>query len=129
MENEIHELILNGMPFNQFLVFYGFALAGSISFFLWSLYKAISNDASTPFHFEWKHMIKGAIRVILTIFILAIAIIFWDKVSMFLFTSDAPVELNGWSAVLLGVLSDRLMEVILGGGDDVRKYVNKKITA
>jgi len=127
MDEEVYKLVLNGLPFREFIVFYLFSVGGAVAFFLYSLYKAIKMDINTPFTFSMKHLYKGLIRVFLTIIVLAISIIYWDQISMFIFAVEDPVELNGWSSFLLGTLTDRLLEVVLGGGADAGKYVKKRI--
>jgi len=126
MGEEVHKLVLNGMPFGEFIVFYFFALAGAISFFLFSLYKAIKMDSRTPGAFSWKHFSMGAIRVVLSIILLAISIIFWEQISLVIFAVEDPVPLNGWSSFMLGTLIDRLLEAILGGGEDASKFIAKR---
>lgn len=127
MENDVSELILNGMPFKEFIVYFGFGMAGLILFFLYSLYKAITTDVTTPRTWNWRAFTKGGIRVILGIILIAISVIFWKQISMFVFAVDTPVELNGWSAFGLGILNDRIVEGVLGSGHDASKYIGKKL--
>lgn len=126
MEGEVHKLLLNGMPFGEFIVFYVFALAGALSFFLFSLYKAIKTDLRTPNWFSWKHFSMGAIRVTLSVLLLALSIIFWKQISMVIFAVEEPVTLNGWSSFMLGTLIDRLLEAVLGGGKGAGKFIMKR---
>jgi hypothetical protein len=127
MDEEVYNLVLNEMPFKEFIIYYIFSLAGAVAFFLYSLYQAIKYDNTTPTAFQWKYFAKGAIRVFLTVILIAVAIVFWEQISLVIFAGEDPVELNGWSAFLLGVLSDRLLEGVLGSGQDASKYVRKKL--
>lgn len=111
------------MPIPQFLGYLGWALLGSILFFLYSVYKGVQRDEEG---FTWKKFWKGAIRVVLTWISLAIAVIFWDQISTFVFAAEEPVELNGWSSFLIGTMADGLIEKLLGGSKDAVKYLPKK---
>jgi hypothetical protein len=129
MEEPMYNMFLNGMPVQVFLVFYVWALLGSLMFFLYSLYQALRNDSRTSRKFEWRYFGQGAIRVFLSIVGLALGILFWDDwISKVLFESDSVIELTGKSAFLLGTLVDRLLEALLGSGKDAGNYIKKKLS-
>lgn len=121
MEENVTHIILKEMPVLTFLVFFGIAIAGAISSFAYSLVKAIQTDTKTPFTFKWKHFWTGAIRTFVSLIIIALAIVEWDKVSSLIFDSESPVLLTAWSAFLLGTLTDRLSEMIFGSSKGAAK--------
>ena len=92
-------------------------------FFLYGVYKGVQRDDTG---FTWNKFFKGAARVIISIITLAIAVIYWEQISMFMFAVEDPVELTGWSAFLLGTMADGLIEKLLGGGKDAVKYIPKR---
>lgn len=122
---ETYKLILNGMPFGEFLVLYAWSLLGAGAFFLYSLYKSLKFDQRTPRKFSWRHFALGAIRVVLSVVFLAVSIIWWDNISIMIFAVEEPVPLNGWSAIMVGTLVDRVLEVFLGGSNDIRNSLRK----
>jgi hypothetical protein len=128
MDEEVAGLLLNGMPLKQFIVFYLVAVGGALIFFLHNLYTSIKVDSSTPMTFQWKYFIKGLIRVIMSLVSLAFGIIFFTDISLIIFATDQPVELNALSAFLMGVGVDRLWKGLLGVGEETRRAVAKRMT-
>jgi len=116
------------MPFKQFIVFYLVAVGGVALFFLHNLYTSIKLDVSTPPTFVWKYFIKGLIRVVMSLLSLAFGIIFFKEISLIIFATDQPVELNALSAFMMGIGVDRLWKGLLGVSDQTRKAVAKKFT-
>jgi len=125
MDEEVAGLLLNGMPFKQFIVFYLVAVGGVLLFFLHNLYKAIKVDTDTPMTFKWPYFIKGLIRVIMSLVSLAFGIIFFEEISMIIFATEQPVELNALSALMMGIGVDRLWKGLLGVSNDIAKYMSK----
>jgi hypothetical protein len=111
------------MPVLNFLVYFGIATLGALSSFAYSVVKAIKTNAYTPNKFEWKYFWSGAVRTILAMIALAIAIVEWDKVSGLIFDSETAIDLTLWSAFLLGTLADRLMDMLLGSSKGAFKKV------
>lgn len=124
MNKEIYGLMLNGIPIKEFFVYFIFFLIGTLMFFLYSVYKGVQYDGG----FSWKKFWKGTIRVVLSVITGAMAIIYWEQISMFIFATDQPVELNGWSSFLMGTMVDGLLEKILGGSKDATKFIAAKRT-
>lgn len=127
MDEEVAGLLLNGMPLKQFIVFYLIAVGGALIFFLHNLYTSIKEDSSTPMTFKWRYFVKGLIRVVMSLVSLAFGIIFFGEISLIIFATDQPVELNALSAFLMGVGVDRLWKGLLGVSNQTRKAVAKKM--
>jgi len=126
MDNEIAGSFLNDMPFKEFLVLYIWAFLGMIITFLLGVKKSIRNNKSTSDSFEWQYFWKGVRRTLATLILMAVLIIFWDKVSSFLFTD--PIELTGWSAfIIIGAGSDKITDELFGNGQEAGKYIVKKL--
>jgi TRAP-type C4-dicarboxylate transport system permease large subunit len=125
--NEVTEILLNEMPLGQFIGFYLIGTVGALMFFLGNLYKGITQDISTPMKFSWKHFVKGFIRVVLALVTLAFGIIYFSDLSQHLFSlSEGQVaELNGFSALLLGIGVDGLWKKLLQAGVDGMKVTEK----
>lgn len=123
MNEEVYQIMLNGMPVNQFLGFLGWALLGAVMFLMYGVYKGIQKDEDG---FSWKKLARGAVRFFMSLLSLAVAIVFWDQISMFVFAVEEPVELTGWSAFLIGTMVDGLVEKLLGGSKEAVKYMPKK---
>lgn len=133
MDEEVYKLLLNGMPFKTFIVFYLSGLAGSLLFFLGNVYKSIKTDPTTPNRWSWRAFIKGGIRVLLSLISLAAAIIYFPDISPILFNIDnglelgAMVDINAKSAFLLGVGIDRIWKGLLSASESGAKAVIKKL--
>jgi hypothetical protein len=118
MSPEIVEILLNGMSFEKFIGFYLIGATGALMFFLSSVYNAIKKDITTPMNFSWKYFMRGMIRIILALISLSFAIVYFSDFSKHLFNlSDGQiVELNGFSALLMGVGIDDLWKKLLSAG-------------
>jgi hypothetical protein len=123
MESNVTEILLNGMPLGQFIGYYIIGMAGALMFFLGNLYKGITQDTSTPMKFSWRYFVKGLIRVVLSLTTLAFGILYFSELSPFLFqlTEGQFVEINGFSALLLGIGVDSLWKKLLAVGIDGAK--------
>jgi hypothetical protein len=123
IDEETYKLLLNGMPFREFIVYYLIGMVGALMFFLGNLYNAIGHDPDTPNKWSWRHFIKGAIRVFLSLTSLAFAIIYFKEFSPFLFntTQSTVVDVNGFSALCLGIGIDRIWKGVLHTGSQVIK--------
>lgn len=131
MDNEVYQLLLNGMPIKEFLVYYIFGIAGALSFFLYSVWNAINEDSNTPSKFSWKFLLKGTIRVVLSLITLAFVVIYFKQISPFMFdvtNTDVDVKINGFSAFLAGVSIDTIWKALLGVGKKGTTTIVKKVT-
>ena len=106
------------MSFEKFIGFYLIGATGALMFFLSSVYNAIKKDITTPMNFSWKYFMRGMIRIILALISLSFAIVYFSDFSKHLFNlSDGQiVELNGFSALLMGVGIDDLWKKLLSAG-------------
>ena len=120
IDPEVAKLLLNGMSFKHFLVYFMIGMIGALMFFLGNLYSAIKTDTGTPFKWSWKAFMKGGIRVLLSLTSLAFSIIYFKEMSPFLFniTGDGIVDVNGFSALCLGIGIDRLWKGVLHVGHE-----------
>lgn len=117
---------LNGMPFNEFIVLYIWAIVGALMSFWRTTDKKIRTDITTPNKFHLPSLWKGVRRTMVTMIGMAVAIIYWDpEVSQFLFSQ--AVELTGWSAfIIIGVGSDKITEMFFGEAENGINYFKKK---
>jgi hypothetical protein len=116
--NEVTEILLNGMPINEFISFYLIGAVGALMFFLGNLYKGITQNVDTPMTFSWRYFVRGLIRVVLALTSLAFGIIYFSDLSKYLFNlqEGQTAELNGFSALLLGIGIDGLWKKLLQVG-------------
>ena len=130
INEEVAKLLLNGMPFREFIIFYLTGIFGIVIYFLGNLFVALENDSSTPKHWSWRAFLKGGIRLFLSITGLAFGIIFFKELSPYLFNlsgmssmpNDVVIDVNMLSAFLLGLIIDR---VVKGGLHILIKSYNK----
>ena len=116
------DILLNGMPLHEFVIFYLVAIGGMLMFFLHNLYTSIKTDINTPITFHWRYFWKGLIRVILSVLSLPAGIVFFGEISLMVFATETPAELNALSALLLGIGVDRLWKGLLGFGIDAGNF-------
>ena len=132
MDEEVYNLLLNGMPFKHFIVYYVIGVAGGLVFFLGNVYNSIKTDTTTPNHWSWRAFIKGGIRVFLMLITLAFGIVYFPEISPILFNVTdfemdvAMVDINSKSAFLMGIGIDRLWKALLSVSESGAKAVLKK---
>jgi hypothetical protein len=130
MENEIKTLLLNGMPFSNFIVFYLVGIAGAVMFYLANVYESIMLDDKTPSKWSWKHFFKGTIRIVLSLITLAVVIIWFKDLSPFLFNASGieveTVDINALSSFIAGIGIDGAWKKILGIKKVGQKIVKNK---
>jgi hypothetical protein len=127
MEEDVGRLLLNGMPFSEFIVLYGLSFAGAMLSWWWTNDQQIRYDKRVENRFGWLTFKRTARRLITTLILMAFMIIYWKDISPLLFAGDAPVELNGVSAfIFIGVGMDKTIDVLFGGSQEVVKRVIKK---
>ena len=106
---------LGDMPVVRFVALYIFALAGMILFYSADIAKAVKTDPKTPNKFSWRRLFtKGLPRIVGNLIVLAIIVIFYGKLSVLFFNAEAPLALDGFSAVIMGAQSDMLVNKIVG---------------
>jgi len=125
MEDEITKMILRDLTVTQFIIFLGTALVGLLGSFLYSVLRAIKYDNNTDRTFNWRHFGKGVARTILAIITLVICIVEWDHVYPVLLDAEGPVELTIWSSFVLGISSDRSVEILFGGSREAGRVMKR----
>ena len=115
MDENITKVLLNGMPYAEFIGYYIWAFIGAMLLFWISVRKAINNDPVTPTKWSWAHIWKGVSKIPLTMVIMAVSIIFWNpQISNLLF--EEPTELTLWSSFfIIGFGSEKIKDGIFGG--------------
>jgi hypothetical protein len=126
MDEDVTKLLLNGMPFSEFIVFYVWAFIGAMLLFWISVGKAIKKDPETPDRWSWMHLWKGVCKIPLTMVIMAVAIIFWEQISKIMFDSETDIELTMWSAFfIVGFGSEKIKDMVFGGSKETVKAFKK----
>lgn len=130
MDEQVYSVLLNGMPFKTFMGFFLIGMIGALLFYLSIIYKAL-NPNSPKIIFDWRKVIRGIIKLLMSFASLAICIIYFKEISPFLFNitgteHDHVVDINGFSALILGIGIDRLWTGLLRAGTDGAKYLKKK---
>lgn len=127
MEEDLAKILLNGMPFAEFIGYYVWAFIGAMLLFWISVRKAINSDPNTPNKWSGKHIWKGVSKIPLTMVIMAVSIIFWNpQISNLLF--EEPTELTLWSSFfIIGFGSEKIKDGIFGGSKETIKIVRKKL--
>ena len=132
MNEDVVNVLLNGMPFAEFIGYYVWAFIGAMLLFWISVGKQIRSNPDTPNTWSWPHIRKGLSKMPLTMILLAIAIVFWNpQISGMLF--EEPTKLTLWSAFfIIGFGSEKIKDGIFGGGSGavqiIQKAGKKKIT-
>jgi mannose/fructose/N-acetylgalactosamine-specific phosphotransferase system component IIC len=118
IHQETYNLLLNGMPFEKFIVYFIFGFLGIAIFYLTNVYNGMKNNQGTPKHFSWFFFWKGTIRMILSLITLSLVIIFFKDIAPFLLNTseNIPVELNGFSSLLIGTGIDGAWNMLIGIG-------------
>lgn len=129
-------LLLNGMTIGHFFVYYLVGVFGIAYVFLGNLLKAIESDPTTPRTFQWVYFVKGLIRVILALMSLAFGILYFSELMSYIMEvpEGVEVEINGFSALIMGIgidgLSKRLVSASIDGykiaSQNKQKIINKK---
>jgi len=128
MENEIKEILLNGMELPFFIAMLLLAFAGVIVFFIKEVIHAIKYDVRTPTKFNFKTLIKMSIlRILLAIILIPISIVYFGDLSKIVFSIDNPLEINGFVAFILGMSIDRLIDGVIGGSKEGFAYFKNKL--
>ena len=131
MNEEMQAILLNGMPLGEFVAYYLVGVVGIAFFFLSNLLTAIESDPNTPGTFRWVYFIRGLIRVVLALMALGLGIIYFSELMQFIMEvpEGADVEINGFSALLLGIgvdgLSKKLVSVSIGGYQGIKKQIKR----
>ena len=130
MDGEVYSMLLNGMPVKTFLGMFLMGLIGAMLFYLGKIYKALSPN--TPrLKLSVRDVVRALIKMVLSLSSLAVFIIYFKEMSPFFFNitdtdHEHIVDINGKSALLLGIGIDRLWNIILNIGAGGVKLMSKR---
>lgn len=130
MDEQLYSTLLNGMAFKTFLGLFLVGAIGALLFYLGKIYKAL-NPNQPKLKLTVREVIRGLIKAILSFSSLALIIIYFKELSpFFLDIADTEhehvVDINGKSALLLGLGIDRLWDGILTLGAGGAKLMKRQ---
>ena len=110
MEN-LKDILLNGMETDTFILYYVIALVGVFLFFMGRVYGAINLDPKTSFTWNWRHFWAGTIKVMATMLLLPLVIIYFSDFGPWMFdlSEGSTIDLNAKSAFLTGIGIDGMI--------------------
>jgi hypothetical protein len=114
------DLLLNGMEWDQFLLYTSVALLGAFVYLARKVYNAIKTDENTPFKFSWKHLIKGMIKLVVALLLIPLIITNFEQIAPFVMKHlfsvpkelNIPTDITVVSAFITGFLMDYLVHKI-----------------
>jgi len=119
-------MLLSGITGKEFVVLYLVSIVGIVVRFLYNLWEGITKDIATPFTFQFKFFVKGLIRIIFSLIIMAVVIARFQEFSH-LFGSienviaegdNATIGLTAGSAFMLGMGVDELVKRVVSYSND-----------
>ena len=110
-DDVIIEKMLNGVPINDFVAYYLWALIAMLIVFGIGVG---SNAKKTGW--SWPNFWAGWKRILINLLLIGAGIVFWPNISSLMFDNDQPVELTMWSSFALGL-----------GLDQFRSWIKAKI--
>jgi uncharacterized membrane protein len=122
------QVLLNGMPIAEFVQFYIVAMIGVLFFFIGRVYGAINLDKSTPFEWSWRHFMRGFIKLIGTLVIVPLGIVYFKDFAPWVLDlgEGGVAELNGKSALLWGMGADAAVQKIFKAINSGKQITNMK---
>lgn len=111
----------------RFIAMWLIGMTGVIIFFLIGVTRAIKVDPNTPGKFNARLFLFGFIRVVISIVIIAIGVVYYPEFSVKILGAPEPLEINGMAAFLLGLTVDVIIKKLYGIGVDSGKVLYKKI--
>ena len=114
MSDSAITLLLDGMPVGEFFLWLGVGIGGALCYLIFRMINAISTDPETPYHFSWRHTIRGFLKLLVAFMMLPIIIVSFDEVMPWLLKIlfalpdgiGVPIELNLFWAFLVGLMMD-----------------------
>ena len=130
MDEQVSSALLNGMPLNTFLGLFLVGVIGATLFYLGKIYKAL-NPNQPKLRLSAREVIRGLIKMILSLSSLAIFIVYFKEISPFFFNiaeteHEHVVDINGKSALLLGLGIDRLWTTLLNLSAGAAKLMKRQ---
>ena len=125
MDDEITGLILSGITTKEFAVYYLMGVLGILIRFLADLWWGIRVDRNTPFKFQWRYFMKGFIRIVVSLLILAIVVARFEEYSHHLVSIDfaVPTRLAEGNSVVVGITTGTAIAIGLGIDEVIKKVV------
>jgi hypothetical protein len=130
MIDEVYTVFLNGMPLKTFIGLFSMGLIGALLFYLGKIYKAL-NPKMPKLKISLREVIRAVIKLILSLSSLAICIVYFKEISPVLFNiaeteHEHVVDINGKSAILLGLGIDRLWSKLLSLSEGGAKLIKRQ---
>jgi len=110
----IVQKLLNGVPVDDFIVFFIAAFVGFVLTFGWDVKEGVKKSTKTPNKWDWPSFWKGWKRITQSILLIAVSIVFWPQISQFMLDSETPINLTLWSSFGVGMALDRISAGLLG---------------
>lgn len=135
MDEEITKLLLSGITPFEFKWLFLVGITGIIVRFLVNLYQGIKKDTGTPYKFQFKFLLKGVIRLIISLVFLALIIArfqeFSDKFVDIEFTAptrlaegvETVAGLTIWTSFFIGLGIDEIVKRFVGESDKQGKKI------
>lgn len=111
---DVGKILLNGIPFSQFIAFYIAGLVGSFIAFGINVGQAVKHNTTTPNIFMWSKLKISALRWATSLLLLAVGIIFNKEILGAALNSETAIELTLWSSLLVGMSTDQLGKKLSG---------------
>ena len=130
MDEQVYSALLNGMAFKTFLPLFLIGTIGATLFYLGKIYKAL-NPNQPKLKLSAREVIRGLIKMVLSLTSLAIFIVYFKEMSPFFFNiaeteHEHVVDINMKSALILGLGIDRLWSTLLTLGEGGAKLMKGK---
>ena len=88
MDENITDLLIEGLTTKEFLVYYLVGIAGILIRFLVNVSNGIKKDTDTPYKFQFKFFVKGLIRIVISFTIMALVVARFNEFSPMLLDLD-----------------------------------------
>ena len=125
--DEITNILLNGMELPFFFAMLICEFAGIVAFFTIEVIKSLKYNSTTPTKFSFKIMFKmSALRFLLAIIIIPFTIVYYPDVMRFILQTDIELQINAFSALIMGISIDRIIDGFIGGSKEGLTYLKSK---
>lgn len=99
----IIEKMLNGVLINDFIANFLWAFIGFLVVFFIGMGLTAKKSG-----WSWPNFWNGWKRILVSLMLIAMGIVFWPQLSQFFLASEEPVELSMWGSLTMGISLDRL---------------------
>lgn len=123
MSDRITELLLAGLTPDEFLIFYAVGIVGIIVRYLYNMLDSILFDPTTPYRWNWLYALKGFIRLLISLIVMAFI------VARFYEFSDhiVNITIEGRAGVKANITAGTAFTVGIGIDEIVKRLVSKTI--